>query len=105
MLFSTIEAGTEIQTQPTNQGRVVTILLEKRGIKKKKKKDNTHQMKSRKGAEIWDCRTPGVREVCIKKSPGSCPLGSGPVLSFQNKDTSGGQKYLRKTLKKEAWEV
>lgn len=45
------------------------------------------------------------KEACNKESPGSGPLGSGPVLSFQNKDTSGGQKYLRKTLHKEAWEV
>lgn len=65
------------------------------------KKGNTHQTRSRKGVEMWECRTPGERE----ESPGSRPLGSGPVLSFQNKDTSGGQKYLRKTLQKEAWEV
>lgn len=42
MLFSTIEAGTEIQTQPTESGGGGgggNIRLEMRGVKEKKKKD------------------------------------------------------------------
>ena len=38
MLFSTIEAGTEIQTQPTQSGGGGgNVLFERRGVKKKKK--------------------------------------------------------------------
>lgn len=75
MLFSTIEAGTEIQTQPTNQGRVVTILLEKRGIKKKKKTGRPlpwqRLRRSRRRRSLWEARALRPRGLPAASLPGS----------------------------------
>ena len=86
------------------EGPSLIILAGSRGSRDPNK-GNTHQMRSRRRAETGTVEHLEGGGLCGTESPGSRPLGSGPALSFQNKDTSGGQKYLRKTLQKEAWEV
>ena len=86
------------------EGPSLIILAGSRGSRDPNK-GNTHQIRSRRGAETGTVEHLEGGGLCGTVSPGSRPLGSGPVLSFQNKETSGGQKYLRKTLQKEAWEV